>query len=108
IVGQRVGQILRRLVLIEVLCVGEEIKDENFHVRGFLISAAELMVAFKFRAYSMAPATGMSGPVRTYSLALVREMRGAFSIAAVVAQPTPCAPPCTTAMIGIGQLRIAP
>ena len=45
IVGQRVGQILRRFVLIEVLAVGEEIEDEDFHVRGFLISAAELMVA---------------------------------------------------------------
>jgi hypothetical protein len=37
--------------------------------RGFLISAAELIVACRLRAYSMAPATGMSGPVRTYSLA---------------------------------------
>src|ERR1041384_3525791 len=83
IVGERVGQVLRRLVLIEVLSVGEEIEDENFHVRGFLISAAELMVACKFRAYSTAPATGMSGPVRMYSLALVSEMRGALSIAVV-------------------------
>jgi hypothetical protein len=31
-----------------------------------------------------------------------------MSQAAAMAQPKPCAPPCTTAMIGIGQFRIAP
>ena len=56
IVGERVGQVLRRLVLVEVLSVGEQVEDEDFHypilepferlfsrgrsVRGFLISAA--------------------------------------------------------------------
>ena len=49
---QRVGQILRRLVLVEVLSVGQKVEDEDFHVRGFLISAAELMVACRLRAYS--------------------------------------------------------
>src|SRR5581483_8338255 len=55
----------------------------NASHRGFLISAALLIVACKFRAYSTAPAVGMSGPLRMYSLALVSEMRGAFSMAAM-------------------------
>ena len=56
---------------------------EVYPLRGARISAAELMVACRLRAYCTAPASGMSGAVLMYSLALVSEMRGALSIAAV-------------------------
>ena len=36
IVRQRIGQILGCFVLVEVLAVGEQVENENFHVRAFL------------------------------------------------------------------------